>query len=107
MQTGEIRIPDEKHSYLLKELAKWKGRKACTKRDLLSLIGRLHHTASAIIPIRPFVRGLIKLSKIPKRLKHMVCLNHMVHLNQDAQADIEWWFTFAKPRDATTFLSLN
>ena len=38
-QKGEIRIPEEKLAQLLEELVKWRGKKTCTKRELLSLIG--------------------------------------------------------------------
>ena len=37
----ELRLPAEKLARMKAELASWKGRKACKKRDLLSLIGVL------------------------------------------------------------------
>ena len=95
---GEIRLPEEKLARLLEELKTWRGKKACTKRELLSLIGHLHHAASVVIPGRPFLRSLIELSKIPKRL------NHMARLNLSARSDIEWWFTFARSWNGRGFL---
>ena len=95
---GELRLPEAKLTLLLLELEKWQNKKACTKRELLSLIGRLHHAASVVRPGRPFTRSLIELSKIPKQL------NHMVRLNRSARADIEWWRMFAKSWNGINFL---
>ena len=67
----------------------------------LSLIGWLHHAASAVVPGRPIIRGLIELSKI---LKH---LNQVVWLNLSARADIEWWLTFARSWNGVTFLPFS
>ena len=37
----EMRLPGEKLSRLQESLATWKGKKACRKRDILSIIGTL------------------------------------------------------------------
>ena len=37
----ELRLPQEKLTNLLKLLRDWRGKKSCTKRDLLSIIGSL------------------------------------------------------------------
>ena len=97
-ERGELRLPEAKFSLLLQELDKWQSKKACTKRELLSLIGRLHHAASVVRPGRLFIRSLIELSKIPKQL------NHMVRLNRSARADIEWWRMFARSWNSVSFL---
>ena len=39
----ELRLPAEKLACMKAELASWRGRKACKKWDLLSLIGVLSH----------------------------------------------------------------
>ena len=44
----EIRLPQSKLVQLQATLATWKGRKACKKRDLLSLIGVLSHASKAV-----------------------------------------------------------
>ena len=80
---GEVRLPEDKLAHMLQELDAWQDKKVCTKRELLSLIGCLHHAASVIVPGRPFLHGPIELSKIPK------WLNHPVRLNRSAHADIE------------------
>ena len=70
-------------------IANWRGKKACKKRDLLSLIGSLTHTCKVIRPGRSFVHRLINLSK------RVMDLNHLVRLNTEVRSDIEWWFQFA------------
>ena len=78
---GEVTLPEDKLARLLAELVTWGQKKACTKRELLSLTGRLHHAASVVIPGRPFLRSLIELSKIPRQVEHIVRLNLGMHTN--------------------------
>ena len=52
----EIRLPAEKLERLRTELGKWRGKKACRKRDLLSLIGVLSHACKAVRAGRSFLR---------------------------------------------------
>ena len=68
------------------------------KRDLLSLIGVLHHAAKVIKPGRTFVRSLIDASMTVKSL------DHHVHLNARARADITWWHLFAQSWNGTSIL---
>ena len=43
-----LHVPAEKLERLRTELGKWRGKKACRKRDLLSLIGGLSHACKAV-----------------------------------------------------------
>ena len=43
----EIRLAQDKLHGLLEALSSWRGRKACRKRELLSLIGSLSHACKA------------------------------------------------------------
>lgn len=86
----EMRLPADKMANLRGMIASWRGKKACRKRDLLSLIGSLAHACKVIRPGRSFVRRLIDLSK------KVTDLNHFVRLNAEARSDIEWWFRFAE-----------
>ena len=61
----EMRLPQDKLHSLLEALSSWRGRKACRKRELLSLISSLFHACKA------------------------VCLS------RSARSDIEWWYHFA------------
>ena len=84
----EVRLPPEKLHRMRAELARWRGRKACRKRELLSLIGVLSHACKAVRAGRSFLRRLIDLSTVSKDLEGYV------RLNREAKSDIEWWYQF-------------
>ena len=86
----ELRLPMEKLSSMRAHLRSWRGRKACKKRELLSLIGILAHASKVVRAGRSFVRRLIDLASSAKRLEQFV------HLNREARADIEWWFLYSE-----------
>ena len=81
---GCLRLPKNILWRLCELLREWSHKRACTKRELLSLAGLLHHAATVVKPGRMFVRRLIDLSAIPKEL------HFHVRLNKDARSDI-WW----------------
>ena len=68
----EVRLPEDKLQRLKVLLKEWKGRKAGTKRDLLSLIGTLSHAAKAV---RHFLRRLINMSTVVKHPDKYIRLN--------------------------------
>ena len=51
----ELKLPDKKLARLRSELGGWRGRKACRKRELLSLIGSLSHACKVVGPGHPFL----------------------------------------------------
>ena len=61
---------------------------SCTKRELLSLVGQLHHTSAVVKPGRTFLRRFIDLSTTVKKLHHHICLTN------SARSDIECWHSF-------------
>jgi hypothetical protein len=67
------------------ELAGWGTKKVCSKRELLSLLGKLIFCARVVRDGRKFVGRLIELTK---KVRH---LHYKVKLNKEAQADIAWW----------------
>ena len=81
----EISLPADKLARLISLLQEWQGKKACRKRELLSLIGLLSHASKAVRSGRTFLRRLIDLSMTVKRP------DRMVRLNQAARSDLEWW----------------
>ena len=83
-----LRLPREKLCRLKKEIRRWKGRKACTKRELLSLIGQLQHASCVVRPGRTFLRRMINLSKTARRP------HHNIRLNKGFRSDLQWWATF-------------
>lgn len=86
----EVRLSQEKLTAMRVELGKWRKRKACKKRELLSLVGVLSHACKAVRSGRSFLRRLIDLSMMAKRL------DHFVRLSKEARSDIEWWFRFCE-----------
>ena len=94
----EICLPADKLKRL-KDLPKeWRGRKAGKKRDLLSLIGTLHHASKAVRQGRTFLRRLINLSMA---IKHV---DNFVRLNISARSDIQWWWGFAESWNGVSML---
>ena len=61
----QLRLPADKLCRLQETTASWRGRKCCTKRELLSLIGLLQHAATVTRPGRSFVRS----GAVPLQLK--------------------------------------
>ena len=85
---GIVRLPLRKLEELHSLLAVWLQRSKCKKRHLLSLIGKLSFAAKVVKPGRLFLRRLIDLSTTVSRV------NHHIHLNREAKADIRWWHDF-------------
>ena len=67
------------------ELRSWGSRRSGSKRQLLSLVGRLQHCCQAITLGRPFIRRLIDRAYSVKEL------HKFVHLTAWEKEDIEWW----------------
>ena len=92
---GQLRLPRDKLLRLQASLRQWMQpgnsslpRRSGRKRDLLSLIGLLHHATKVVRPGRAFLRNLINAaSAVP-------ALDHHVHLPPAAKADLGWWGRF-------------
>lgn len=85
----EMRLPPEKLEALLLLLSQWQTkRRKATKRELLSLIGKLSYAAKVIPAGRIFLRRLIDLSTSARKL------HHRISLTASARADIKWWQDF-------------
>ena len=84
----QLRLPDDKLRDLLSELHSWADRRKCTKRELLSLIGKLSFAAKVVPAGRLFFRRLINLSTKARRL------HHYLHINAASRMDILWWKEF-------------
>eukprot|EP00731_Ephydatia_muelleri_P012874 Em0007g184a len=66
----------------------WLSRHMATKRELLSLIGKLSFAAKVVPAGRHLLRRLIDLSTTVRKL------HHHISLNAEARADIRWWVSF-------------
>ena len=87
-QDGIISLPAVKLQEVKFTIAEWLTRRACTKRQLLSLIGALHHAISMVKAGRAFLRRLIHLAGTVKQL------HYCVRINSEAQADLQWLDAF-------------
>ena len=95
----EISLPEDKLRCLKSLLSSWLGRKSCTKRQLQSLIGHLHHASKVIKPGRPFIRRMIDLASSRPHPESMVCLN------VEFRSDLQWWITFLEKWNGISIIS--
>ena len=84
----EASISSEKKLELLHELHWMTHKNSCTKKELLSLIGKLSFCCKVLPAGRIFLRRMIDLSTSVKKL------NHHIPLTTEAQLDIRWWINF-------------
>ena len=67
-----INVPDDKYNDIMQELPFWKNRKKCTKKELLSFIGKLSFICKVVCPGRIFLRRLIDLSTTVSQLHYHI-----------------------------------
>eukprot|EP00731_Ephydatia_muelleri_P022108 Em0014g699a len=84
----QLRLPPDKLEELTGLTRSWLSRHKATKRELLSLIGKLSFAAKVVLAGRHFLRRLIDLSTTVRKL------HHHISLNAEARADIRWWDSF-------------
>ena len=99
-QVFELRLPVGKIQRLRSLLQGWGKKKACTKRELESLLGHLSHAASIVRPGRTFLRQLFSL------LRGVKAPSHFVRLNVGARADLKWWECFLQEWCGSSFFPL-
>ena len=83
-----LKISDDRLYETMDELYKWNIRKSCSKRELLSLIGKLSFICRVVKSGRNFMRRMIDLSKSVKYL------HFRIKLNSCFRADLNWWRAF-------------
>ena len=86
--TMEASITSDRKQALLSELLQLRYQRKCTKRALLSLIGKLSFCCKVLPAGRIFLRRLIDLSTTVKKL------HHHLPLSADAKLDLQWWLDF-------------
>lgn len=87
-QAMEVRLPATKLQRLKEEISRWRHRRSCTKRELLSLVGQLQHACCVVKPGRTFLRRMITLSASVREL------HYNIRLNKEFRSDLEWWACF-------------
>ena len=93
-QDGPLRLPTEKLDRLLSMVEQWGKKKACTRQELESLIGTLHHACNVIPPGRSFLNRLIALRKkeTPSHPpEQRVPIRH--HMVENTCIQLEWLCT--------------
>ena len=78
-------LPKDKVDDLLILLNHWSQRRNGSKRELLSLIGKLSFACQVVVHGRPFLRRLID------RAHSVAPLHFRVHLSLSDREDIRWW----------------
>ena len=94
----QLRLPQPKLERLKDLLGNWRGREACSRWELESLIGHMSHACKVVRPGRRFLRGMIALLSVAKRP------SHHIRLNESFRADLEWWATFLSPWNGVSML---
>ena len=85
---ADATITEGRKTELQQAIRQLEGRRTCTKRELLSLIGKLTFACKVVPPGRLFLRRLIDLSTTVRHL------HHRATLNKAARADLAWWRHF-------------
>ena len=97
----QARLPDENLAALLEELSRFKDLYAshhrCTKRQLLSLIGKLAFACKVIPAGRIFLRRLLDTAHLVEELERKILIT------EDTCQDLEWWLRFASEWNGTGF----
>ena len=83
-----LSLPQEKLAEILLLVQSWLSRHKASKREVLSLIGKLSFAAKVVPAGRLFLRRLINLSTT------VVKLHHHIRVTADARADVSWWARF-------------
>ena len=81
-------LPADKFSALKEALSHWSTHKCCTKKDLQTLIGQLHHACMVVWPGRTFLCQMIDL------LSRFCNGSHPIRLNVEFRKDLAWWVEF-------------
>jgi len=94
-----LRISDSRLEEIRSLLELWRGRRSCSKRQLLQLIGKLAFVARVVRKGRAFLGRLIESAK---KLKH---LHFRTKLPIEAIRDIDWWRTSLLSHNGTSFFA--
>lgn len=88
---GILSLPPEKLERIQFTLRELVGKKACSRRNLESLIGLLNHACKVVRPSRSFLRRMLDLLMGSARTSRH---GGLVRLNKAFRADLAWWREF-------------
>ena len=95
-EANELRLPEDKLTRLKTLLTEWGDRKACSRRELESLVGTLNHACKVVRPGRAFLRRMLNLLKSPHAQSTRRGAARQIRLNRDFRSDLLWWRVFAE-----------
>ena len=98
MLNMQLRLPHAKLLELRALIRSWLGRKACSRRELQSLTGKLQHICKVVKPGRSFLRRMLELLRGIGKAHHQVCLNYSFRSN------LVWWDAFLESWNGVSFL---
>ena len=81
-------LPMDKLCAIQELIQSWRDCRRCTRHELESLIGHLHHAAKVVWPGRTFLHRVINL------LQCFCNQDHPIHLNSEFRLDLQWWLQF-------------
>ena len=84
----EIRLPEDKVARIKQLLTTWLLKRKATKRQIVSLVGTLHHATKVVRPGRAFVARMYSTAA---KLRKM---HFISRLNISFRSDVLWWHTF-------------
>ena len=96
--TLQAHLPSDKFERTVALLESWSVKRHCSRKELESLIGTLHHACKVIPQGRTFIQQMTKLLSAFLRDDHPVRLNREFHL------DLSWWCEFFVSWDGLSFL---
>lgn len=96
----ELRFPTVKLQRLLTTVEEWQSKRACTKKEFLSLIGQLQHATRIVKPGRSFLQRIIDLASAVKEL------HHHIRLRGSFKADRQWWDLFLQRWNGISMMTL-
>ena len=97
----DIRLPGWKLEELKSLIGRWKTKKACRKRELLSLVGELSHACKVVHVGQTFLRRMINLST---KARHP---DHWIKLDAEFHADLSWWDVFLPVWNARSMMDIH
>ena len=98
---SQLRLPREKLQHLQSLLQDWGDRKACSRKELESLVGLLNHACKVIRPGRSFIRRMFDLLHAVHRPPSS---KTPIRLNRGFRSDLAWWRTFVAQWNGVSFL---
>ena len=91
-----LAIPPEKVDQTLREIKKVLRRKAITRRQLQSIIGRVVHVAKCVPPARLFAARLLETLRGPRVPEYEV--------DDQVRADLTWFTTYMKGWNSVSYI---